>query len=295
MKKLSIFFRTFWKSISSLSYYNDVINAPISFSFKYFATFSCLLGLILTVVISLIILPPVTKFATRFASRAQILYPPDLVITIENGELSTNVAEPLRFPIPFELFTDQPPAISDQKQLYLVTIDTKARANDFPQSQSLALVTKSSIVIKDETDDYQILPLKDMSDVTIDKSTVDQFIISLRPLLRLIPIMIVLFLLGIFLVLLPISRLFSLLFLSLVLFIAVKLMNTSLSYSKIYQIGLHALTLPTLIQIGLTAIGVIPPIPFFNSILYLLLALAILAELKRSSALTTRAPENKVQ
>lgn len=295
MKQLNIFFRTFWKSVSSLAYYRDVVKAPFSFSFKYFIFFSFLLGLTLAISSSLAILPPVSKFTARLSTRSQTLFPPDLVITIKNGELSTNAIEPLKFPIPFELFTDTPPAISDQKQLYLATIDTKARAADFSKSQSLVLLTKTSIVVKDEDSDYRIFPLKDLDDVTFDKAVVDEFLRTIRPLLGFIPALIILVLLGVFLVLLPISRLLSLLFLSLVLLIAAQVMKVILPYSKIYQIGLHALTLPTLIQIGLTVIGVVPPIPFFNSILYLLLALAILAEFKRSSALTTRAPENKVQ
>lgn len=283
MKKLNTFFRIFWKSISSLAYYRDVVKAPFSFSLKYFAAFSIIMGLLLTVVTSLVILPPVTKFATRLATRAQILFPPDLVITVKNGELSTNVAEPLRFPIPFELFTDQTPAISDQKQIYLMTIDTEARAADFPKMQSIILVTKTSLVISDERDDYRIFSLKDFDDTTLDKPAVDQFITTLLPLLRLLPALLVTFLLGVFLVLLPLTRLLSLLLLSLLLAIAAKLMNISMTYSKLYQIGLHALTLPILIQIILTSVGLTPQIPFFNSILYLLLTLAILAELKKSS------------
>ena len=236
MNKLSLFVRVFWKSMFSPVYYHDVVKAKFSFSLKYFLFFSFVLGLILTLSLTTVILPPLSKFSGRLQTRAAGLYPANLVITIKQGQLSTNQIEPLHFPIPYELFTDTPPAVSDQKQFYLLTIDTKASIEDYAKSQSLVFVTRDNVVM---------------------------LFVGLS-------------------IFLPMTRLISLLILSLVLLAITKLMHISLSYGKIYQIGLHALTLPTLIQMFMSGLGFNPPIPFFNSLLFLFYSLIIFAELRKS-------------
>ncbi|HCM37916.1 MAG: hypothetical protein UV61_C0003G0090 [Candidatus Gottesmanbacteria bacterium GW2011_GWB1_43_11] len=282
MNKLSLFVRVFWKSMFSPVYYHDVVKAKFSFSLKYFLFFSFVLGLILTLSLTTVILPPLSKFSGRLQTRAAGLYPANLVITIKQGQLSTNQIEPLHFPIPYELFTDTPPAVSDQKQFYLLTIDTKASIEDYAKSQSLVFVTRDNVVMRDRESGYRLYPLKDAGNIVIDKQQVDLFLTQVLPWLNYVPwiLGIVLFVgLSIFL---PMTRLISLLILSLVLLAITKLMHISLSYGKIYQIGLHALTLPTLIQMFMSGLGFNPPIPFFNSLLFLFYSLIIFAELRKS-------------
>lgn len=282
IKKFAIFNYVFRKSLFSLVYYRDVVKTRFRFSFKYFWSFSFFLGLLLTISLSVAVIPGVNAFLTKFSNRAHMLYPQDLVITLKNGELSTNVAEPLRFPIPFELIADNPPAVSDQKQIYLITIDTQASASAYETSRSLILLTKTDSIIADPEGGYRSDPLKNWGDVTIDKKFADGWLNKILPLLKYAQIIIVLAF-GIFFVfILPVSRLVSLVFLTLFLLIPVKLLKLDLSFKKLYQIGLHALTLPTLIQIFMLSFGLLPALPFFNSILYLLYAMVILSDFKRT-------------
>ena len=283
MNKLSTFVRTFWKSLTSFAYYKDIIQARFAFSFKYFWLFSFVLGSILTVVISFTVIPTINKFLGRLSQKVTNLYPPDLVVTIKNGQVATNAVEPLHIPIPFELFTDTPPAISDQKQIYLVTIDTKAQIDDYQNSQSLIFITKDTAVVRDDNEGYRIYPLKDAGDVTLNKKMVDEFLNKIMPLLNYIPTVLVIILFVVFAFILPISRLVSLMFLNLPLLVTARLMHISLSYKKLFQVGLHALTLPTLIQVGLSVFNLTPPVPFFNSLLYILYGLIILATLKEKT------------
>ncbi len=283
MSKLFTFIRTFWKSISSFSYYKEVVAARFAFSFKYFLLFSFLLGTILTVSISTVVIPTVGNFINRLSKRIYDLYPPNLIVTLKNGEVTTNAAEPIRVPIPFELFTDVPPAVSDQKQTYLVTLDTKAQLADFQTSQSLLFVTKDTLVMQDNNGGYRVYPLKDTADFTLDKSKIDAFLRQITPLFKYVPLLLVSLFFFMFVVILPISRLVSLVFLTVPLLIAAQLLKVSLSYKKLYQLGLHGLTLPALIQISMSVFGLNSPIPFFNSLLYLLYGLIILAALKEKN------------
>lgn len=280
MQKLKVFFRTFVKSTTSFSYYKEVVIARFKFSLKYFAFFSLLTGLLLTVGTSLAVLPPVNNFLNRLGQKAYDLYPQELVISVKGGEVTTNANEPLRVPVPYDLFTDTPPAISDQKQTYLVTIDTNAQVSDFETSQSLIFVTRDAVVGQDDGGGYRVYPIDKTTNFTLDKNLVNEFWQKFLPVLRFVPFAIVVFFFCIFAIFLPLSRLVSLVFLTVPLMFAAKLMQLTISYKKLFQIGLHALTLPTLIQIFMTAFNINPRVPFFNSLLYLLYGLIILATLK---------------
>lgn len=282
MQKFNIFFRTFWKSISSFSYYHDIVKAKFSFSFKYFVLFNFLLGIFSTIAITMTISPPLNRFVSRFKNRARSLYPADLQIEIKQGELSTNVAEPFHVPIPFELFTEVPPAISDQKQQYLLTIDTQANIEDFSKSQSVILLTKDNLAVVDENNGFRVYPLKDAQNFSLNKKVVDQMLDKILPLVDYALPVLTLTILSFFILFWPVGKLVGLLWLSLLVLMISKLMKLSLSYRKIYQIGLHALTLPVLIQYLLTALKINPPVLFFNSLLYILYSLVILAELKKT-------------
>lgn len=287
MPKIKAFLYVFQKSISSFSYYREIVKTKFLFSFKYFFSFSLFLALVTTFVLSLVVLPPVSLFINRFQTRAEFLFPADLVLTVHNGKLSTNAIEPLRFPIPFELFTDTPGAISDQNQEYLVTIDTNAGVDAYKNSRSLIFVTGESLVVGRENE-QRIYSLQDFGDVVIDKTYVTDLFTKINPWLKLAPFILVIFFFLTFALVLPIMRLFSLCVLTLILLCAAKLMKINIGYQKLFQIGLHALTLPTLIQIAITAFNVRVPIPFFYAITYLLLGLVILTELQKVPALKSK-------
>ncbi len=283
MKKLATFFRTFHKSLFSLAYYHDVVKARFKFSLKYYFVLSLFLGFFMTLAISLATLPSLNKFAQRFKTRAAAIYPANLIITIKDNQVSTNQVEPLHFPIPFELFSDVPPAISDQKQQYLLTIDTKATADDYDTNRSFILITKTSFIYPEDDTGYRVYPLQDMADLTIDKAKVDALVNQILPFLDFLPGILVLLILLVSTLFLPLSRLVVILVLSVILLLPANLMKLQLSYKKICQIGLHAMTLPTILQIFMTSLAIIPPIPFFNSIVFLLWSLVIFAELKKTA------------
>lgn len=280
LKKLSTYNYVFWKSISSFKYYQDVVKTKFSFSFKYFWTFSLFLGLIISIPLNFTVIPAVNQFVNRAQTRLPNLYPQDLVITIKDGQVSTNVAEPLRFPIPYELFTDTPPAISDQKQQYLITIDTNAQVENYKSSQSLIFITRDNLVITEDLDgSYRLFPISDIDDITIDKPQIDSLVNLLLPWFKYLPWLLGIIIFLVFIIFLPLLRLISLVFLSLILLVGANLLKLNLNYKKIYQIGLHSLTLPTLIQVGIAAFGLVIPIPFFTSIVFLLYTLVILADM----------------
>jgi len=281
MNKFKTFAHAFSKSLTHLNYYRELLNTRFSFSLKYFWVFSLCIGLVTTISTSIVLLPGLNKIIARVDKRLVALYPQDLVIKIENGRLTTNAPEPLSIPIPYELFTDTPPAISDQKQTFLLTIDTDAPIDDFNKYNSLIFANSRNLALVDRDGTYRIYDLKEAPDMTVDRPLVEKYYDQFRPLLNYIPALLVLVLTLVFILFLPLTRLVSLLFLSLFLLLAAKVMNLTLSFSKIYQIGLHSLTLPVLIQIALSSFQLNIPVPFFFSIMFILYNLVIFATLKQ--------------
>lgn len=282
MKKLRTFNHILWKSISSLRYYQDIVTAKFSFSFKFYLMFSLLLSLTLTLSLSIIIVPFLTQFSSRFEKRAPNLFPQDLAITLKEGEVTTNAVEPLRFPIPFELLVDVPGAVSDQNQKYLLTIDTKANSSDFAKSQSLILVTKNEVVLTQNNDNYQVVPFDKSDEFLLNFEVYQKFLQDTKPFIRFLPVISVLLIFFVFSFIFPLLRLIFLIIITPILFAAARLMGLNLSMGKITQLGLHALTLPTLLQILFISFGANTASPLFFAIAFFLYILVILAELRRS-------------
>ncbi|MBI4058523.1 DUF1189 family protein [Candidatus Gottesmanbacteria bacterium] len=279
MHIVSTFFRVFFKSLTSLSYYRDVVKAPFTFSLKYFLFFSLLLGSLATFGVSSLVLPHVTVFVDRFEKRANDLYPEDLVITIKNGILTTNANDPIRFPIPFELFLEIPPAIPDSKQLYLVTLDPSFVNSETKVKNSLFYFTQNHLYISDGENSTQY-SLSDFGDVKITKSGVNRFIQTIIPLLKMVPALLVVVFMLLFFIIWPILRLISLLFHTTLLLLVANLIGISLPFVKMYQIGLHSMTFSTILRTVLMAFSISPAVPLFDSVIFLLFNLAVLAELK---------------
>lgn len=271
-----------WKSVSSFKYYQGVMVAPFRFSFKYFVAFSLGLGFIMSFSLGMVGVPALSNFASRFAKRAPALYPQDLVITLKKGQLSTNVTEPLKIPIPYELLTDVPGAVTDAKQQYLLTIDTAASADAFFKYQSLALLTKTEAVVADGKGGYQVMPLSEWDDVTVNKQGFTDVVSKVVPVVKWLPILLIVVMLLFFCLLWPCLRFLGLLVLSILVLMASRLMNVEVTYKKALQLSLHGSTLPTLLQLLLISFGLVTPVPFFNSILFLLFMLVVLADLKKN-------------
>ena len=180
------------------------------------------------------------------------MYPSDLIISFdaESNILSTEgVEEPVIIPMFKNDYVE-----TDIESL--LVIDTEASAEDISEYNSVFLFTDSHVsTISDGSGGFQIFPFEEMfatindndsgrkiTSVTLDKTFVDTNIPSVKVILhkfaRLLPV-IVFFTAMLFMI---ISRLILLLILSVFNLIFASLLGKKLSYSKIYQMGLHTIT-----------------------------------------------------
>jgi hypothetical protein len=225
-------------------------------------------------------LPKLPSTITSMKKDIRNFYPEKLVITIKDGVLSTNVKEPIYFDIS---------EFNDEGIHHILAINTKAQAEDYSDYKSLVLITDDVIVYPEteaESKGYTVMPIKDIEEnKTFNKSDYNLFANRASSLLdqfqKLAPVFLIL---GV-LVLPFISAVFIFIrnfimvgILSVITFFIASILQTKLSYKNVFQMGLHAATIPSLLMIILFFTGSSIPLLFTSS--FLLWMVIILTQYK---------------
>ncbi len=290
MNKLKTWWYVFKNSITNFSYYRDILKTPLSFSLKYlyvlvYAVIT-LQALIWSIQIAFL-LPQFPAFLNTLERRMYELYPENLVITIKDGVLSTNAEEPV--------FIDIPELQEAPETEHFITIDTEASIEAYLDYQTLFLVTDSEIVYPEsdyeEVMTYEVIPLDSVEEnATINKDNYTDFVqevSSVFPSLpRLAPVILIIgtFILPLFLAFFVAgSHLFLLFFLSIATWAIATLFKLKLGYMKSFQLGVHALTFPILLQMVLQMSGRSIPLVFISGfLLWMVLVLSQIQEVLKA-------------
>lgn len=198
----------------------------------------------------LIALPHVRAAVASLKEVAPTLYPAELVVTIKDGNVSTNVREPYAIELPpkwRELASKEETGAAP----HLLVIDTRARAEDFPKKNTFILLTKQSIVIPDENDTVKFYSLKDVGNITITKQLYTKVISNVLPYLDLLPTIatvgigcIILFLPFLFAGVTLLGYLLYLLVAVGILWIIAIVIKAPRTYGDLYWLSMYGLTLP---------------------------------------------------
>lgn len=284
MNKLKTFYTSFIKSISSPAYYKDVVKAPISFSLKYLFFLSYIFMFIFiaaSAIYMATLLPKLPEFVSTAKSRLDTFYPTDLIITITDGIVTTNKKEPVFLTIP---------EVTDEEFKYVVTIDTKAQVEDYYDYDTFFLVTDDSVVYPESDDrSYSVISIEELQKEVgfkkIDRNTYEQFLAMAYPFLDSIPKTAPFVLIGIVLIVPFIAAVFEFIrnifivaLLSVITFVLALLLKINLPYLKIFQMGLHAVTIPLILMSILFFTGATVPLLFIAS--FLLWMVIILTQYK---------------
>ena len=266
MRFIKTFGKTFWRSVTDPHYYADVIKAPFGFSFKYFLLFYFLLSAVMTAFVAIQVLPGARNVADEGVDALVQMYPEDLQLTMdfEAGELSTEgVAEPIVIPIPIDSSIEDNIQINPDVDNLLV-IDTNARVDDFLDYNTIALATKTELVVMADEDvtRYQVIPFSQFSSENapietgtggqlqsfmVDRDLLDSGVPGIKAFLHQMILVAPWFIfLGVF-VFMVVSRLVYLLVMSLFVLTLASLTGRRLTYAKSYQLGTHTVTVADLV------------------------------------------------
>lgn len=264
MSKLKFFFHSFVQSASNPGYYKEVTKSRFLSSLKYFSFF-VLLTFTLSFIVPLLLSLP---FIPEAVKEIEKLFPPDLEIKIQNGEVSTNQPEP------YYLLNENSS---------VVVIDTTGALTDIPEGRSGVLVTKNKIITRDqsriEERSYNLSSFKDS--LIINKDLVSQIVKKLKPFILAVLVVFFIFLYP----LIFLSALtFNLIYILIITFFPTalsKILHLGHTYKNLLKISLHAFTLPKLVQIifGDTLKVNFPPFSF--TLFYLAFITIILATINK--------------
>ncbi len=189
MKKLKAALHVFYKSLTSPSYYADVIKVNFKFSLKYFAV---LVVLATAITFPTSVLPTMMGFKEGLAdyeTHVLEMYPDDLVVTMTEGRLSINQPEPYIVPLP-----------EDQKGVYLksetgvdmsdienlVVINSQGTIDGLDEHKSLVLINSKNILIR-SNNKIEVYPLSEFPDGELTQDSVKDMLEKVRPVVDTLP------------------------------------------------------------------------------------------------------------
>jgi hypothetical protein len=237
------FFTNIKRSIYDPSFYEELDSKPLSFSLKYIFSFGLIFAVLIMAEFAIATLPDFRAALQKAAPFVLDSYPADLVLTLEDGELSTNMEEPYVVPGLDNLAMDMREGEEPPKHLIVIDTNVEPSAQHLEEYDTLILATKEYVLYQDGDGRVTTQSLKEASDVVLDKSVVQAFVAEYEPYLYLlIPLAFVgLFVFAFLYIMFHLVYLFIA---ALLIMLVAKVRNKQMLYSKAYQAGIHLLTLP---------------------------------------------------
>lgn len=237
MNKLKTFFHILIKSHTDIDYYQDVVRASYSFSFKYFLIYYLILALATSLYFNFHDKPNLQNTSSTLIQQAKDNFPQDLSIKLESGILSLQ-GQDQPFHIEFPPTLDQ--FQTSTKYQYLATFDTSSNT---AAKDSLLTLTTQDIIVRQPDGLKQTIPLSNLdANLEINNSNLEenaQIALDVTTtLISALPYLLFLFLITIY----PIIALLFLAFFSILTNAIAKILGKKLTYKKTFQIGLHTIT-----------------------------------------------------
>ena len=241
MKKVKAFLHIFLNSlILNSSYYQKILNTRFFFSLKYFISLIILLSLILIFNLLNKYSPIKTTHWLNQINKIIDQFPSDLSISINNGSLIKSYNRPY-----FIWIKDE----KNRLRLLLV-IDESAYSEKINQYQSIALLTKTDLFIR-QNSQIKKIPLISFENITFNKESMKILKEKISFINKIFyPLYFSIFILATILITL-LSLIVNIIYTflaSVIVFVLLKLKSKKQYHlKKIFQISLHASTLPLLI------------------------------------------------
>lgn len=247
------FLTTVKRSAFDISYYQQLVTKTFFAGVKYLYLLLLICFFIGSVKSAITFIPKIPKMLPVISDiRNSIMndYPTELVITIKNGELKTNVQEPYYIDSFLRKITNLSP------EYHFITIDTKANLEDFVSYKTGILVTRTGIIHKDDSKaGYKVYLFEKNYNFTMDKAVYDKLVEKIGPILNYAPIIMIVifcisFIIGPFIGagFALTGKLIYVLIMALIFLIIAKVLKKDLTYKKIYVLSLFGLTLPVIVE-----------------------------------------------
>jgi len=254
-----------------------LLKTPLVFSLKFFWAYFFFYAVVVTSLVGYFYLLPLNDFlTTSFSTEIVNVYPKELVVRLQDGSVSTNVSEPYFIPMSSlqqlkQGFDKQVLGMNTESVKNLLVIDTMAKIEDFPQYQTVMLLTKHHLSVRNDAGNIETISLVDADNVVINRQKINMWITGMMPFLDYaVPVLLVLLFVGVA-ILFPLGKMLYVGFVGLVLMFVSKIMSKPLVYKRSYQLGLHLVVISTTFFSLWSLFGVVMFFPFLEIILLTIL------------------------
>lgn len=256
------------KSIYGPAYYQELLQRPFLFSWKYYSALALAIAVFLTIVSSIPLVPLVSKFVHNFPEKFFAYYPDELEVKVEKGVVSSSVTEPYFLPIP-QILEGVPVPYGDSGHLVVIDTKTPFSLEQFRAYRTTLWVGSNQLAVDDGNGGIRVAPLDSQASFTVNKNMFRQIEPKLEPFYKFVaPGLVLVILIGL-LIGLSVNFVYLLFGAVLILFLG-RLLKQRWSYGTSYRIGLHAITLPLLLTTVLSLLSFSPfDVPFLYSAMML--------------------------
>lgn len=180
------FFRTLYQSVYSPTLYRSLVPRDRHRAWVYFGV----LSVIHAAVLFALFVPLVWSTIVTYSNIAVDEFPSELVVTVEEGEVTKNI------PGPVYLYNIEELKEDSAAPTYLAVIDTEREImlDELEQYDARVIIGQHSIVmLKDQYNEdgsysgrVELVPLKDVESLTIDQATLEDWHAEFMPLLKVL-------------------------------------------------------------------------------------------------------------
>jgi hypothetical protein len=250
--------KTIRDSIYNPLFYKSLLSTPLKSSIKFFYKLVAILALV-----GAILVIPKLMVLSNPETYQKILnaFPQQLQVVIQNGKVTTNVTEPFFIKDTLGLGVEN-----------LVVIDTKTEfsPSQFDQYKTNVILKSEYLVTQEKNNNrIQLIPFR-KGNVIINYQVLQTWAGKLQSLAKYFIPIIVLFTI-IALIIAHSFKLLYLFFAALLVLLLAKILKKTITYKKSYQIALHAMVLPMLLQFIFVLFGITSPV-FIPTIILLVIA-----------------------
>lgn len=251
-------FKEIKSNIYDREYYKAIPSETFGKSLKYIIKLSFIAGLVSLIIFAIVSrdLPSIIK---KEVTNLVNQYPEELVVTVTNGEASTNQEEPYIIPMASgtKEFIDTPSSDDDYTNVLVIDTKNEFSLGKLKEYATFAMLTKEEIVVRNmDTGEIRIFPLGDIESLEINKSWLLENTSKVLKAMPVILIVIVPFIYLAFSLFFFVGTMIANLFFALLIWLISRIKKLGLTYKTSYQLGLHAST----VYVGLNILAMFIPI-----------------------------------
>lgn len=246
------FLKTLRSSIYNPEFYAGIKNQSLARSLKYFFMLILILAALNTLILSYELAVKVPEEVRNFISQSINSFPADLEVAIDEGQVTTNAAEPFFVPFP-----EGNGEVRGENLNNILVIDTKTpySATQFNQYKTLLWLTRDSLFYQNREFDQRSVDLSKVENFKINRGFVENLAEKASPWLNFIgPVLILMVFVG--LILGFSFKLVYFLFLAVLIYFISSIFKWGLNYSASYKTAILSSTLSLFVDLILFNTGI---------------------------------------